>query len=265
MARIVWPKVPAGAGRITLPGEQAHYLLRVLRLRPGDCFRILDGRGRLLHARLEEISGRSATAEVLAEERLGEKASVQVHLAQSLIRGGRMDLVVQKATELGAAAVWPFISERTVAQPGSRSAARSMRWRKIAAEAARQCGRGHVPQVHEIGGFQETLSALPGHKVVLWEEEDSGGLREALGIAGAPGALTGSSAGEGAPRCVSLLIGPEGGFTVEEMRLARRAGCVSAGFGPRILRADTAAVAALAVTQHELGGLACIAGARVPR
>lgn len=224
---------PAASATVRLTGEQARYLTAVLRLRPGDALEIFDGRGARYAAALEPGEILRVGARVLEEAR-----ALDVVLAQGLAKGEKMDLVVQKATELGVTRIAPFEAERSVVKlSAERGAARTERFRRIAQEAARQCGRADVPLIDE----PRTLAALL--------ETD----RLCL-LLDPPAALRLSAAARGVPRLL-LAVGPEGGFSPGELELAQRAGAAAVGLGPLVLRTETAGLAALAVLQHLHGAL----------
>ena len=161
-------------------------------------------------------------------------------LIQGLPKADKLDLVLQKATELGVSAVWPVLTERSVARPKPEAlGTRHARWQRIAEEAARQSGRAEVPEVTALRSLEEAARALgSGMRLLILDEEERS---ERLGAA----------AGDGA---VALVVGPEGGLAREEVRLLRDLGGVPVSLGPLVLRTETASLAALAVLRH-LDGL----------
>jgi len=221
--------------RAVLTAEAAHYLRDVLRLGAGAEVELFDGAGSSYPARLDAD---------LASLRLGPRREARPQMALwllvALAKGEKMDFVVQKATELGAARVSPFAAARSVVRlDRARGAARVLRWRRIAAEAARQCGRSDVPLVAEPVSLVEALGPVP-----------AGFARFAFHPGGEP--LSGEAGGAG----VAAVIGPEGGFSPEEVRSCELAGARFVSLGPRILRAETAAVVAAALLQARFGDLA---------
>jgi 16S rRNA (uracil1498-N3)-methyltransferase len=238
LRRIFVPPDRIAGGRAALPPESAHYLRDVLRLEPGAALEAFDGEGGVYPA-VVAADGASLT--------LGERADARapgatVWLAFALAKGDRNELVVQKATELGASRLLPFEAERSVVRlDGARAAGRRERWSRIAAEAARQCGRADVPEVALPAALPRILAAAPsGFARVLFYE--GGG--EPLAAAAPPGASG-----------YLALIGPEGGFSDAEVRACLDAGCRPATLGPRVLRAETAAILAAALLQHLYGDL----------
>jgi 16S rRNA (uracil1498-N3)-methyltransferase len=244
--------VPKGAldvpnSTVQLEGESAHKLRLVLRLREGDEVELFDGVGVQatgVISHLDELRVLLKIGEVRRE--LTRVAPLQV--AQALVKGDKLELVIQKATELGASAIWPFRAQRSVVKlEGERASERVGRWRKIASEAARQCGRADVPDVAELTDLAGIL-ARPGPKAFLYEGEKTVRLSHFLDEVAAS-----SSSTELLPR--TLIIGPEGGFSGEEVEAARAAGARIVGLGPRILRTETVALVALAIALHRQGEL----------
>lgn len=233
--------VPAGAlqpGLLTLSDDEAHRARTVLRLAPGDALELFDGAGRMATARVHAV-GAQVEVEVLA---VGEAPSAPLlTIAQGLPKGDKLELVIQKATELGAAGIVPFAAARSVVRlQGAKAHERVERWRKIAREAARQCGRADIPEVGELADLAAVL-ARPGKVGLLYEGTTDLRLGAFL------------DAAAGAP--VTLVIGPEGGFAEEEVAQARAAGAAIVGLGSRILRTETVALAALAIALHRAGEL----------
>ncbi|WP_242344743.1 16S rRNA (uracil(1498)-N(3))-methyltransferase [Anaeromyxobacter terrae] len=235
------------AGRATLTPEARHYLRDVLRLAPGTEVEVFDGRGGAWTARIDE----AFEALVLGPARAGKgDATAEIWLLAALAKGEKMDLVVQKATELGAAAVAPFAAERSVVRlEPDKGEERARRWRRIAEEAARQCGRADVPDVHAPAPLAVALAALP-----------PGALAIAFQPGGAPVlALPAAAAG-----AYAAVVGPEGGLTDAELAVLAAAGARRASLGPRVLRAETAAIVAVALLQARFGDLQVPAAGPVP-
>jgi len=238
---------------VALPETACHYLSRVLRLEPGAELRLFDGLGGEYRARIAPntaVTGRrraSPGCEVILLEHLPvERESPQpLCLALAAIKADRFEWVLQKATELGVAEVQPLLSARSVREwDEGRAAARRTRWQRIVFEACEQCGRNRLPLIQEPQSFEAWLQACRGHRGgwVLTPDADASAAETTRAVAAAvvPPAL---------------IIGPEGGLTADEVDLAQASGFAALRLGPRILRAETAAVAALAVLQSRLGGL----------
>jgi 16S rRNA (uracil1498-N3)-methyltransferase len=228
-------------GQVRFTPEQAHQIARVLRLKRGDTLVVFDGTGVEYAAAIVELGAGTATARLGDRRETSEESPHRLILLQGVVRGEKMDLIVQKATELGVRRITPLLCERSV----PRGSGRPARWRIIAREAAEQCGRPFLPEIDDpvtLSAFfaAERRGGLAG--IALWEGERSRGFREALQLV---------------PRRerLHLLVGPEGGFTANEIRLAEEAGLHAASLGRWTLRAETAALAALGIIQYELGEL----------
>ena len=223
--------------RIRVDGAALHHL-RVARVVPGEKVEVFDGRGRAWAASLETVDEAVAVLR-LGEERRGAVGRAVV-LIQGLPKGDKLDLVLQKATELGVSSVWPVLTERSVSRPRPEAhGARRARWQRIVEEAARQSGRTEVPEVAALRSLDEAVAALdPGMQLLILDEEERA---DRLGRA----------AGDGA---VALVVGPEGGLAREEIEKLRAAGGLPVSLGPLVLRTETAGLAALAVLRH-LDGL----------
>jgi 16S rRNA (uracil1498-N3)-methyltransferase len=237
-----------GGDRVVVDGDAHHHLGRVLRLRRGDKVVVFDGQGTEIDAEVAEV-GPKTTALVLGERRRGNASAAltRITLLQGLARGEKMDWIIQKTCELGVARVVPVLTGRTVAAP-AQAATRRQRWERIAREAARQSGRADVPTIEAPTPLKAALDTIdPGDlRLAFWEAAGAGAeaatrpLRAALPTT---------------PRPTTLLVGPEGGFSAEEMGQAQTAGFITVGLGPRILRTETAAVVAVALLQFAAGGL----------
>jgi 16S rRNA (uracil1498-N3)-methyltransferase len=251
MARLFVPPEQLSGSRVQLDRAASKHLLKVLRLQIGAEVCVFDGRGTEIDARIVSVAGGGAELE------LGERHDIAVPgasitLLQALPRPDRMDLIVQKTTELGVTKLVPVLSERSLTTP---PAGKQRRWQVIAQEAARQSGRADVPEIAAPACLAEALEALGPSptRLVLWEEERGLPMRRALSERSSKLAL------ELSPRpgigSVALLVGPEGGLAVTEVERARAHGFVSVSLGPRILRVETAAMVAVALTQASAGGL----------
>ena len=233
---------------IEITGGDAHHLARVMSAQIGDEIVVADGDGRTARMRVSGID-RDAVRLHLVEYMAPEvSASTEVILVQALLKGEKMDFVVQKAAELGAARLCPVLTEHVVVRyDEKKAAAKTARWQKIADEAAKQCGRSTLMPVASIasltGFLQGTFHAgMPDTALIFcYEAEQAVSIRSILQHTAA--------------QRVVLIVGAEGGFSLAEAAMIRTAGAQSVTLGRRILRAETAALAALAVTQYELGNL----------
>jgi 16S rRNA (uracil1498-N3)-methyltransferase len=239
IARVLVKPEDLASSRATLDAAAHRHLVKVLRLGAGAAIRVFDGEGWERDACIERV-GKSSLEVSLGERRRLLPAPCAITLLQAVPRRDRMDLIVQKTTELGIARIVPVLSQHGMARPPQ---GRSRRWQVIAEEAARQSGRADVPAVSEPLALEVALAELGNGgepRYLLWEGERARPLYRAL----APGAQR-----------VALLVGPEGGFSSAEIRSCDRAGFESVGLGPRILRTETAAIVAVALTQASAGGL----------
>jgi 16S rRNA (uracil1498-N3)-methyltransferase len=233
------PEAAPGA-QVKLPEHSAHHARDVLRLRPGAAVRVFDGAGAEFDAILDSVSRQGVSARVTGLAAARPESPLRVVLAVSPLRGDRMELVVQKATELGVAEIRPVVTVRTdaAARPALKGT-RQERWDKVASGAAEQSGRAVVPRVAPTS----TLSALL--------DEPFDGLKLIFLERSGPAPLSRLPR----PERVLMLVGPAGGWEEAEVAHAAAAGFVIAGLGPRILRAETAALAALSAVQVLWGDL----------
>lgn len=245
MHRFYVPPPLPSHGTAPLPAEVTHRVAHVLRMRPGERLRLFDGSGREIEAEIVAVHGREVV--VAARAALPPDPPVPVvHLYPALIRPQRFEWLLEKATELGVARVQPVVSERCQVRVAEVRAAKAARWRRITVEAAEQCGRRDLPELAPPLPFQEALARVQGLMVLPWEAERAAA--PALGeVLRAAERDVGS-----VRRPVAIFIGPEGGFSPAEAAAARARGALTVSLGPRVLRAETAAVAALAVTVDAL-------------
>lgn len=221
--------------RVVLHPDEARHA-RVRRLTPGERVALFDGGGHSYVAIVEHSTGKQITVRIDDELPLHSGESpLQLTLAIALLKSDRIEWMIEKVTELGVTRIRPFVCEHSLAQP---SPARRQRWQSIALSAAKQCGRSVVPTIDGPCDFAEMLTNGGANGILFWEASaDTVGLNEPC-------------------TAMTLAIGPEGGFTETEVEHARRAGFRIATLGPRILRAETAAVAAVTLAQHAWGDIA---------
>jgi len=235
--------VPAAApgARLELPDHSAHHAREVLRLRAGAIVRVFDGRGAEFEATLESVTRKGVFLRLGGPVAARAESPLRLVLALSPLKGDRMELVIQKATELGVAEVHPVVCARTdaAARPALQGS-RQDRWDKVASGAAEQCGRAVVPHVAPTVELKHLLAQpFDGRKLQFSEAE------------GAP-----ALARDVAPPAAALaLVGPAGGWEPQESERLRDAGFEAVGLGPRILRAETAAIAAVTTLQVLWGDL----------
>lgn len=234
---------PDDGGRVTFDAAEAHHLARVLRLGAGDTVRALDGRGHELTVRLTDVGARGAAGIVIERVARATESPLDLALVQGIVKGDKLEAVIRMATELGVTRVAPVVTERTIARAEpARWAHRLERWRRVAREAAKQCGRAVVPEIDAPRALGEWIDAPrePGLLVCLWERGAT--------------ALDAALPAEPVHRA-SVVVGPEGGLSEEEVERLAAAGAVVAGLGPRVLRADTAGPVAVALLQARYGDL----------
>ena len=223
---------PLRAGAMaTLPEDSAHHAVRVLRLREGDAVTLFNGRGGEFAARIASIQRLRIMADLLEHRALEREAPLRVTLVQGVSSGERMDFTVRKAVELGVAAIQPVLAAASVARPkAERAAARHEHWQRIAIAACEQCGRNTIPRVQPLVAAAEYRPAGEGARILLSPRSE----------------LAFSEACKQASGSVTMAAGPEAGFTAAEEAAFAGAGFVPARLGPRVLRTETAAIAALA-------------------
>ena len=237
ISRFHFPGRLPDAGEVELPEALAHHALRVLRLRDGEQMVLFDGEGGEVDARLT-VRGKTGFAQLGERRTLDRESPLPVVLVQALASGDKMDWVVQKAVELGVAAIQPVQAERSVLRlAGERADKRVAHWQQVAVAACEQCGRNRVPEIRPLQALAPWLGAH----------------RDALNYVLAPGGAAGF-ADEPEPKdVVHLLVGPEGGWSEVEIAAFDAAGCRRVRLGPRVLRTETAGLAAVAALQARWG------------
>ena len=233
----------APGARVRLPEAASLHLLRVLRIAVGDEVALFNGDGNDYRSVLRGSAGRVAEFEVLAAQPVGNESPLRLELAQGIARGDKMDLILQKATELGVVAVHPLFTERTeVRLDGERSDKRQQHWRGVIAAACAQSGRARLPRLSPPQPLREFLAApaaADGLRLVL-DPHEGVGLQALPATAGMP---------------VLLLVGPEGGLGERDRQALAPCGFRGLKLGPRILRTETAGLAALAALQSRFGDM----------
>jgi 16S rRNA (uracil1498-N3)-methyltransferase len=229
---------------LPLPAAPSAHLLRVLRLRPGAALTLFNGRGGEYAAELLAAGAGRATVRIGAHSAVERESPLRVTLLQGIARGERMDLIVQKATELGVTAIMPLSCEYSVVRlAGEARARRQERWQGVATSACEQCGRNRPPHVHDIIELETACEAV-----------SAGGEELRLMLVPEAGVALASLVSRGLRRA-ALLVGPEGGLSEREQLRAQRAGFQACALGPRILRTETAPLGALAALQVLAGDL----------
>jgi 16S rRNA (uracil1498-N3)-methyltransferase len=243
MARFFVPKKNLGDQHGIIDGPELLHLRKVLRLVVGDRITVFDDAGWEHDAVIRALSDEQGEIDIVNSYQPARESDVRIILGLGLTKGEKMDFVVEKATELGAHAIVPFTSEFSVPKLDERKiATRAARWEKIALAAVKQCGRTRLPEVLPLCHFEALVSGDWDHalKLFFWEKESAQSLRTAREK-------------RGDAKAVLLVVGPEGGFSAAEAALAQAHGFESVHLGPRILRAETAAIAALSLVQFLWG------------
>jgi 16S rRNA (uracil1498-N3)-methyltransferase len=232
---------------LALRGSEAHHARNVLRMQTGDKLVLFNGEGRELTAEITNIADHEIRLRKLYELETAP-LRCRIVLGQAIPKGKNMDLIVQKAVEIGAAEIAPILSDRTIVQVDSESASQKQtKWQQIAIEAAKQCGQNWLPRVHapkKLAEFFSTSDQPFDLRLIGSLQPDAQQLKRIL--------ETYSSEHGDRPRSVLMLVGPEGDFTPAELALARRHGCHPITLGPIILRVETAAIYCLSVLSYEL-------------
>jgi 16S rRNA (uracil1498-N3)-methyltransferase len=233
---------------VELPSETASHLAKVLRARSGDELILFNGDGREFNGAIETVRGSRVSASIGDSRPVNRESPLSITLLQCVPRGDRMDFIVQKTTELGVARIVPVLSQRSVVRlDKSQAASKAVHWRAVAVSACEQCGRNRLP----------TIEAAQPLLNYLGESSPGTGPRLVLEPESAPHANITADLGraEAAIADAEIAIGPEGGFASDELEAFRVAGFSQIGLGPRILRAETAAIAAVVWLQARLGDM----------
>jgi len=240
MQRFFIPKDWIQQDTVTITGAPLRQIGYVLRLKPTDRIIVLDNSGWEFEVEIERITKEQALGKVITKEPGQGEPRVKITLYQALLKSDKFELVLQKGVELGVSSFVPFISERCISR--KESAAKIERWGKIIQEAAEQSERVVLPVLHPLISFEGACRSVKSPALMLWEEEKSESLKQTLQNPPFKNA-TG----------ISLFIGPEGGFPESEKELARQNGIAVASLGKRILRAETAGLAAVSAILYETG------------
>lgn len=229
----------------TLTGPDVKHIRTVLRLKPGDEIFLFDGQGSEYPVRIIQSTSKAIILSVAKAFPSTSESPARITIAQGLLRAGKMDGVVRQVTELGVHALIPLIAERSVPKPKSeRWAEKERRWKTIACESLKQCGRSQVPRLEPPIPFEALVrrSQAYHHKIIFHDGDPiSPGTTKAGGVRDGPEVLA--------------LVGPEGGFAPNEVEMAVVSGFQRASLGPRILKADTAVVAACTILQYVFGDI----------
>lgn len=244
MPRFHVPHPQIEKGVLKVEGREVRHIRRVLRLKAGDGIVVFDGSGKEYEGTIVEQGLSSILIKIQHISSPDRESPSEIILAQSLLKGEKMDYLVQKATELGVRKIIPFFSSRSVPLlDKSNRLKRHRRWERIAIEASKQCGRGVVPKIEPLQDFFEMLQSASRDSLclILWEKEGAG-IKEVLK----------ASTEE---RKIFFIVGPEGGISSEEVEEAKRAGFTPVHLGKRIMRSETASLCFLSILQYERGDI----------
>lgn len=229
---------------VVLPGDETHHLTRVLRLKPGDEAFVFDGCGREYRCDVVKVEEDCARLEVLDELLDAVESPLRLTLGQSLAKGEKFDLIVQKVTELGVSSIIPLLADQAdVKLEDERLEKRLERWRRISLEALKQCGRRRIVEIRtpmSVKALLDTEASDENGAVLVFSERGGANVDAALAEARAASAVT-------------VLVGPEGGWSDDEFSLFAKRAVTSVTLGPRKLRTETAAIVAMTLIQHALG------------
>jgi len=230
---------------VVLPRDESHHLLHVLRAAKGDSVNLFDGTGNEAEARIASVKDQNATLEIVRTSK-ASRQHIMFTLIQSLPKSRKMDLIVEKATELGISEISPVITERTVTRLNPRRcAAHSERWLRLARSASKQCGTPWIPKINPVMTYPEALNMCSHFDALLVGTLEPGtiSLTEAI-----------HTLKQQSPRKIAFLIGPEGDLTANEVDAARCAGGIAVSFGTLVLRVETAALYAMSILSYEFTG-----------
>lgn len=233
---------PPAGDEVFLTGEDARHIARALRMREGEEITLCDGAGFDYHGEIAALSPDEVAVRIFRREPSQSEPAVRIRLYQALPKGDKLDFIVQKAVELGAAEIIPVLSERCVSRPDEKSMAKKLaRLQKVALEAAKQSGRGIVPQILPLQSFKQALAGMKqaARPILLYERASE-----------PMSAFLAGSFDE-----VAVMVGSEGGFSPEEAALAGEQGIALASLGRRILRCETAPLCALTAILYSTGEL----------
>ena len=241
MHRFFVPPASIHSGQVVFSAEAAHQISSVLRLRPGQALLVLDNLGTEYTVELVEAGQKAAAGRIIEQKPAQGEPQCRLALYLCLAQREKLEWMLQKCTETGASTFVPVISSRSLVQDLADTNKKSARWEKIIQEAAEQSGRGRIPVLKPALSLAQAIYQSQGKRIILWEQERATSLRQAL-----------AGLSPETPTELSLLVGPEGGFSGEEVQMAIQADWQPVSLGRRILRMETAAVVATALVLYEL-------------
>jgi 16S rRNA (uracil1498-N3)-methyltransferase len=244
MARFYVPNPHIENNMLKIDGDEVKHIRRVLRLKVGEEIIVFDGLGNEFEGTIVEETSSSVVMKIQKKFFSKRESPLEIILAQSLLKGEKMDYLIQKATELGVKEIIPFLSSRSIPLlEKTGKLKRHRRWERIAIEGSKQCGRGVIPQIKPLQDFSVVLQTASADslRLILWEKEEIR-LKEVL------------KKSKERTR-VFFIVGPEGGFYPEEIEEAKRAGFFPVTLGKRILRSETASLCLLSILQYDRGDI----------
>ncbi len=252
LTRVYVPRELTPGTQIELPADTASHLAKVLRVRSGHELILFSGDGREFLGAVDSVRGARVTASIGAGASVDRESPLAVTLVQCVPRGDRMDFIVQKATELGVSRIVPVLSQRSVVRlDAAQAESKAVHWRAVAVNACEQCGRNRVPVIDAPSALNQYLGrSAPGARGVPEEHA----MTEATRLVLEPD-LEACAAPSNLGNAVEIAVGPEGGFAAEELEAFRIARFARIRLGPRVLRTETAAIAALTWLQTRFGDM----------
>jgi 16S rRNA (uracil1498-N3)-methyltransferase len=241
MNRFFLPPETIQDSKVHFPADRSHQIARVLRLQIGEDVCVLDNAGRSYLVRLLELDAKACLGEVLSVSVDSQEPKTEVHLLIALTQREKFELILQKCTEIGVRRFTPVFTERSLVQAKAEFEKKTERWGRIVMEAAEQSRRSRIPQMDRALSFQQCLQTAADQKLIAYEEEHRSGIHSAVSAA--------------AVNRIAVLIGPEGGFTQQEVRQAAAGGWKAVSLGSRILRMETAAIVAATLLLDHFGEL----------
>lgn len=222
---------------VRITGTEAHHIMRVMRYKPGDMLFVADGDGNEYQTMIKQIDRKFIEAEIINQSRNARESTIKITLAQSIIKGNRMDFVIEKASGLGVYEIIPTITERTIASVSDK---KSQRYQKLMLAAMKSSTQTRLPYLAKPIQFKKLLETVDDYNVTLlaWEDEKTNRLSNVIS--------------KNILNKILLIVGPEGGFTDNEIKIAKISGAKYFSLGLRRLRAETAAIAALSLLLYEL-------------
>ena len=251
MHRLFLPPEELTSDEVIITGDNARHLSLVLRIQAGEPIEILDGNGYKYTCTVKSVYKKEVVATIINKESYSVESPVAVTLCQGIARGGKMDLLIQKSIELGVNAIIPVITERSQV----RNTKKLERWRKIATSASQQSGRDKIPEISDPVTLKDWIpdqACLSGRQVRNDKKET---LKLIFSETYKEQTLKNLLKAEKSIKQIFLLIGPEGGFSKEEITEAVENGYVEVSLGPRILRTETAPITVMSIIQYELGDM----------